>query len=91
MGEKNDINTIRDIRDFGLRINAYKYASEILGDSPCTACNKFNTSDGLLDINRYSEFVKCVDNLSCDAAKEYYEKYDNYVKQYLEEHECNDN
>lgn len=88
MEDKIDINTIREV---GLRISAYKYASEILGYSPCKACDKFNTPDGLLDINRYSEFVKCVDNLSCDAAKEYYEKYNNYVKQYLEEHERNNN
>lgn len=84
MEDKIDVNTIRD---FSLRISAYKYASEMLGDSPCKACDKFNTPDGILDINRYSEFVKCVDSLSCDDAKEYYGKYDNYVKQYLEEHE----
>ena len=88
MGEKNDINTIRDL---SLRVSAYKYASERLGDSPCKTCDKFNILDGVLDISRYSEFVKCVDNLSCDAAKEYYEKYNNYVKQYLEEHERNNN
>ena len=85
---QDEINTIRKL---SLRVNAYKYASEILGDSPCKYCDKFNTLDGLLDINKYSEFVECVDNLSCDAIKEYYEKYNNYVKQYLEEHECNDN
>lgn len=86
--DKIDINTIRE---FSLRVSAYKYASKMLGVAPCKACNKFNTPDGLLDINRYSEFVECVDNLSCDAIKEYYEKYDNYVKQYLEEHERNNN
>jgi hypothetical protein len=86
MSSDIDINTIRDLN---LKVSAYKYASDTLGDSPCKACNKFNTPDGLLDISRYSEFAKCVDNLSCDAAKEYYEKYNNYVKQYLEEHECN--
>lgn len=85
---KDEINTVRQL---GIRVNAWKYASKMLGDSPCKDCNKFNTPDGILDMNRYSEFVKCVDNLSCDAAKEYYKKYDNYVKQYLEEHECNNN
>ena len=88
MQDKIDINTIREL---SLRVSAYKYASEMLGDSPCKDCNKFNTSDGLLDISRYSEFMECVDNLSCDAIKEYCKKYDNYVKQYLEEHECNNN
>lgn len=88
MQDKIDINTIRDL---SLRVSAYKYASKMLGDSPCKACNKFNTPDGILDINTYSEFVECVDNLSCDAIKEYCEKYDNYVRQYLEEHECNNN
>jgi hypothetical protein len=88
MEGKIDINTVRKL---GLLVSAYKYASEMLGDSPCKACDKFNTLDGLLDISRYSEFAKCVDNLSCDAAKEYYEKYNNYVKQYLEKHECNNN
>lgn len=83
-----DINTVCQL---GLRVNAWKYASEMLGDSPCKYCDKFNISDGVLDINKYSEFVECVDNLSCDAAKEYYEKYKNYVKQYLEEHERNNN
>ena len=85
---QDEINTIRKL---SLRVNAYKYASEMLGDSPCKTCDKFNALDGVLDMNRYSEFVECVDNLSCDAAKEYYEKYNNYLKQYLEEHECNDN
>ena len=88
MEDKIDINAIRKL---GLQISAYKYASEMLGDSPCKACDQFNTPDGLLDISRYSEFVKCVDSLSCDDAKEYYGKYNNYVKQYLEEHECNNN
>jgi hypothetical protein len=88
MSSDIDINAVREL---GLRVSAYKYASKILGDSPCKVCDKFNTLDGLLDISRYSEFAKCVDNLSCDAAKEYYEKYNNYVKQYLEEHECNNN
>lgn len=88
MQDKININTIREL---SLRVSAYKYASEMLGDSPCKACNKFNTSDGLLDISRYSEFMECVDNFSCDAIKEYCKKYDNYVKQYLEEHECNNN
>ena len=88
MGSDIDINAIREL---GLRVSAYKYASEMLGDSPCKACDKFNTPDGLLDISRYSEFAECVDNLSCDDAKEYYEKYNNYVKQYLKEHECNNN
>lgn len=88
MQDKIDINTIRDL---SLRVSAYKYASKMLGDSPCKTCDKFNILDGVLDISRYSEFVECVDNLSCDAAKEYYEKYYNYVKQYLEEHERNNN
>lgn len=88
MEDKIDINTIRDL---SLRVSAYKYASDMLGDAPCKACNKFNTPDGILDINRYSEFIECVDNLSCDAIKEYCDKYDNYVKQYLEEHERNNN
>jgi hypothetical protein len=86
MNSDIDINTVREL---GLRVSSYKYASEMLGDSPCKVCDKFNTLDGLLDISRYSEFAKCVDNLSCDDAKEYYEKYNNYVKQYLEEYECN--
>ena len=88
MEDKIDINTMRDLN---LKVSAYKYASDMLGDSPCKACNKFNTPDGLLDISRYSEFVECVDNLSCDAIKEYYNKYNIYVKQYLEEHERNNN
>lgn len=88
MRDKIDINTIRDLN---LKVCAYKYASDMLGDAPCKACNKFTTPDGILDINRYSEFVECVDNLSCDAIKEYCDKYDNYVKQYLEEHERNNN
>lgn len=88
MQDKIDINTIRDLNS---KVSAYKYASDMLGDSPCKACNKFNTPDGLLDISRYSEFVECVDNLSCDAIKEYYNKYNIYVKQYLEEHERNNN
>lgn len=83
MQDKIDINTIRDL---SLRISAYKYASEMCGDSPCKVCNKFNTPDGILDINRYSEFVECVDNLSCDAIKEYYEKYNKYEKEYLDKH-----
>ena len=83
-----DINTVRRL---GIRVNAYKYASKMFGDSPCKNCDKFNASDGVLDINKYSEFVECVDNLSCDAAKEYYKKYNNYVKQYLEENERNNN
>ena len=88
MSSDIDINTVREL---GLRVSAYKYASKMLGDSPCKTCDKFNILDGVLDISRYSEFAKCVDNLSCDAVKEYYEKYNNYVKQYLEEHECNNN
>lgn len=88
MQDKIDINAIRKL---GLLVSAYKYASEMLGDSPCKTCDKFNIMDGVLDISRYSEFAKCVDNLSCDAAKKYYEKYNNYVKQYLEEHERNNN
>lgn len=88
MSSDIDINTIREL---SLRLSAYKYASEILEDSPCKVCDKFNTPDGLLDISRYSEFVECVDNRSCDAAKEYYDKYNNYVKQYLEKHERNNN
>lgn len=86
MSSDIDINIVREL---GLRVSAYKYASKMLGDSPCKACDKFNTPDGLLDISIYSEFVKCVDNISCDDAKEYYKKYNNYVKQYLEEHEYN--
>lgn len=88
MQDEIDINTICDL---SLRVSAYKYASDRLGDAPCKACGKFDTPDGILDISRYSEFAECVDNLSCDAAKEYYAKYNNYVKQYLEEHECDNN
>ena len=77
MGSDIDINTIRGL---SLRVNAYKYASEMLGDSPCKACDKFNTPDGLLDISRYSEFAECVDNLSCNDAKEYYKKYNKLKK-----------
>lgn len=88
MTDKIDINAVCKL---GLLVSAYKYASEMLGDYPCKSCDKFNTPDGLLDISRYSEFVECVNNFSCDATKEYYEKYNNYAKQYLEEHECNNN
>ena len=39
MSSDIDINTIRDL---SLRVSAYKYASERLGNAPCKACDKFN-------------------------------------------------
>lgn len=59
---------------------ACEYAYGMCGSSPCEDCNKFRhiTTD-----KERNDFIKCINEVRCQEAKEYKEKYNNFVKEYL--------
>ena len=74
MKVQEDINKIRK------KLLAFEYAYDMCDSSPCENCNKFRyiTTD-----EERAEFIRCVNEARCQEAKEYNEKYDNFVKEYL--------
>lgn len=62
------------------KLLAYDYAYGMCGSSPCVNCDKFKhiTTD-----KERNDFRKCINEVRCHEAKEYNEKYDNFVKEYL--------
>lgn len=71
--------TLDKIKPFK-KLQALQYAYDMCGSSPCEDCNDFRhiTTD-----EERTEFIKCVNETRCQEAKEYNEKYDNFVKEYL--------
>ena len=69
-----------EINKINKKILAFGYAYSMCGSSPCQDCNKFRhiTTD-----KEMTEFRKCISEVRCQEAKEYNEKYDNFVKEYL--------
>ena len=59
---------------------ACQYAYRMCGSSPCKDCDKFRhiTTD-----KEITEFRRCITEVRCQEAKDYNEKYDNFVKEYL--------
>ena len=50
------------------------------GSSPCEDCNKFRH---ITTYEEMTDFINCKSEARCQEAKEYEEKYDNFVKEYL--------
>jgi hypothetical protein len=71
---QEELNNIRK------KFLAFEYAYGMCGSSPCVDCNKFRhiTTD-----EERTNFIKCTNEARCQEAKDYNEKYDNFVKEYL--------
>ena len=72
-----------EINKINKKILAFEYAYSMCGSSPCEDCNKFRyitTYEEMID------FINCKYEVRCQEAKEYKEKYDNFVKEYLDKY-----
>lgn len=62
------------------KILADDYAYSMCGSSPCEDCDKFRH---IITYEEMTDFINCKYEVRCQEAKEYKEKYDNFVKEYL--------
>ena len=69
-----------EINKIAKQILAFDYAYGMCGSSPCEDCNKFRyiTTD-----EEITDFINCKCEMRCQEAKEYNEKYNNFVEEYL--------
>lgn len=66
--------------DFQKRIEAMRYAYDMLGSSPCEDCNIFRH---ITTQEERNDYIECVSNKTCEEAQEYNEKYDKLIEEYL--------
>ena len=71
---QEEINNIRK------KLLSFEYAYSMCGSSPCENCNKFRH---ITTYEEMTDFINCKYEVRCQEAKEYKEKYDNFVKEYL--------
>lgn len=69
-----------EINKINKKILAFEYAYGMCGSSPCEDCNKFRH---ITTYEEMTDFINCKSEARCQEAKEYEEKYDNFVKDYL--------
>lgn len=71
---QEELNNIRK------KLLAFEYAYGMCGSSPCEDCNEFRhiTTD-----EEITDFINCKCEMRCQEAKEYNEKYNNFVEEYL--------
>lgn len=71
---QEELNNIRK------KLLAFEYAYSMCGSSPCEDCYKFGY---ITTYEEMTDFINCKYEARCQEAKDYNEKYDNFVKEYL--------